>query len=349
MKPLSALHRRAADATSLSSTACRSKVERLMTLSTSAVAVCCCSDSRSSLSSRVFSMAMTACAGEVFDKLDLLVRERPDFLPIDGNCADQLILLDHRGDKERASTGEVDESDDEGIAFAVRRHRPKVVDVHDLLGPEHLSMAAPRRGTECPCLGVCRRNIVERNLLEAVSVIEIQQAELRVAQPRGVRQHGLEYRFKLAGRARDDTEDLRGRGLLLQQLAQLVEQPGVLDGDDGLLGKIANKLNMLVVERPHFLAIDGDRADELVLLEHRYVDHGSSAGQVGEPHQRRLALDVSPVCPDVGNVYRLLRSKQALEGTVRARTDHRVAPRQLSPCPRCVVQRNASEGIAIVQ
>ena len=37
-----------------------SKVERLMTLSTSAVAVCCCSDSRSSLSSRVFSMAMTA-------------------------------------------------------------------------------------------------------------------------------------------------------------------------------------------------------------------------------------------------------------------------------------------------
>ena len=38
----------------------RSNVERLMTLSTSAVAVCCCSDSRSSLSSRVFSMAMTA-------------------------------------------------------------------------------------------------------------------------------------------------------------------------------------------------------------------------------------------------------------------------------------------------
>ena len=46
--------------TSVSSTACRSKVERLITLSTSAVAVCCCRDSRSSLSSRVFSMAMTA-------------------------------------------------------------------------------------------------------------------------------------------------------------------------------------------------------------------------------------------------------------------------------------------------
>ena len=60
MTAISASHSRAADSTSVSSTACRSKVERLMTLSTSAVAVCCCSDSRSSLSRRVFSMAMTA-------------------------------------------------------------------------------------------------------------------------------------------------------------------------------------------------------------------------------------------------------------------------------------------------
>ena len=52
------------DSTSVSSTVCRSNVERLMTLSTSAVAVCCCSDSRSSLSRRVFSMAMTACAAK---------------------------------------------------------------------------------------------------------------------------------------------------------------------------------------------------------------------------------------------------------------------------------------------
>ena len=42
----------------------RSNVERLMTLSTSAVAVCCCSDCRNSLSSRVFSMAMTAWAAK---------------------------------------------------------------------------------------------------------------------------------------------------------------------------------------------------------------------------------------------------------------------------------------------
>ena len=49
---------------SVSSTACRLKVERLITLSTSAVAVCCSSDCRSSLSSRVFSTAMTAWAAK---------------------------------------------------------------------------------------------------------------------------------------------------------------------------------------------------------------------------------------------------------------------------------------------
>src|SRR5947208_2921329 len=45
---------------------------------------------------------------------------------------------------------------------------------HNLLGPEHLSMAAPRRGTECldpPRLGVCRRNIVKRNAAKIVSVV----------------------------------------------------------------------------------------------------------------------------------------------------------------------------------
>ena len=57
---MSASHSCAADWTSVLSTIFKSKVERLMTLSTSAVAVCCAKDSRSSFKSRAFSMAMTA-------------------------------------------------------------------------------------------------------------------------------------------------------------------------------------------------------------------------------------------------------------------------------------------------
>ena len=56
---------RTAFASMASNTGSSSPGELLMTLSTSEVAVCCCSDSRSSLSRRVFSIAMTAWAAKV--------------------------------------------------------------------------------------------------------------------------------------------------------------------------------------------------------------------------------------------------------------------------------------------
>src|SRR5215510_579130 len=65
---ITASHSCAADSTSVLSSVCRSKVDRLMILSTSAVAVCCCSDSRSSLSRRVFSMAMAAWSAKVWSR-----------------------------------------------------------------------------------------------------------------------------------------------------------------------------------------------------------------------------------------------------------------------------------------
>ena len=65
------------------------------------------------------------------------------------------------------------------------------------------------------------------------------------------------------GELRDDLQHLRGRRLLLQRfgeivgaLAQLVEQPRVLDGDDGLGGKVRDQLDLLVGERPHLLTVD---------------------------------------------------------------------------------------------
>ena len=78
-----------------------------MTLSTSAVAVCCCSDSRSSLSRRVFSMAMTAWLAKFVDQLDLLVGERPHLLAIDDDCPDQLVVLEHRHDECRSRAAEL--------------------------------------------------------------------------------------------------------------------------------------------------------------------------------------------------------------------------------------------------
>ena len=86
-----------------------------MTCSTSEVAVCCSSASlrssvrwRSSLSRRVFSMAMTAWAAKFCDQLDLLVGERADLLAVDDDGADQLVLLEHRHAEHGPDAGEFD-------------------------------------------------------------------------------------------------------------------------------------------------------------------------------------------------------------------------------------------------
>ena len=71
----------------------------------------------------------------------------------------------------------------------------------------------------------------------------------------------------------------RGRGLLLQRLgeivgalAQFVEQPRVLDGDDACAAKFCTSSICLSVNGPNLLAVDHDGADQFVVLEHRH-DH----------------------------------------------------------------------------
>ena len=61
---------------------------------------------------------------------------------------------------------------------------------------------------------------------------------VRLAQPRRRLDQRIEHRLQIEGRAADDLEHVGGGGLLLQRFAQLVEQPRVLDGDDGLGGEV---------------------------------------------------------------------------------------------------------------
>ena len=58
---------------------------------------------------------------------------------------------------------------------------------------------------------------------------------------------------------------------LLVQLVEIIEQPRVLDRDDGLRGKILHQLDLLVGEGAHLLAIDGDGTDEFIVFQHRNI------------------------------------------------------------------------------
>ena len=70
----------------------------------------------------------------------------------------------------------------------------------------------------------------------------MQHAEFGFADARGVFQHGLKDRLQLAGDELMTLQHIRRRRLLLQRFGdpralRSVEQPRVLDGDDGLSGE----------------------------------------------------------------------------------------------------------------
>src|SRR5262249_17170916 len=60
---------------------------------------------------------------------------------------------------------------------------------------------------------------------------------IHLAQPRSRLNQRLEHYLQIKSRAADDLKHVSGRSLLLKRFAQLIEEPRVLDGDDGLIGK----------------------------------------------------------------------------------------------------------------
>src|SRR6516225_6741656 len=83
-------------------------------------------------------------------------------------------------------------------------------------------------------LGKRHRNPTQGSGLEANAVIRPKYAKSGFAQPYRLVEHGLEDGDEVAGRAIDGLQYLGGRGLLLQCLARLVDQPRVLHCDNRL-------------------------------------------------------------------------------------------------------------------
>ena len=111
----------------------------------------------------------------------------------------------------------------------------------------------------------------------------------------------------------------RGRGLLLQRLAeivgalaQLVEQPRVLDGDDGLGGEVLHQLDLLVGEGPDLLAIDDDSADQLVVLEHRHGEQRARAAEFDDGSDRWIAFEIGWLSVMIGDMDQRLRLRDRL-------------------------------------
>ena len=159
---------------------------------------------RNSLSSRVFSMAMTAWAAKFLHQLNLLVGERADFLAVNDEHADQFVFLEHRYHEQlcgRQRVRRLQRLTDRG------RHttaRSEVCDMDRLLG---LAEAGYRRYPGAAELavapqlrGVSSGDAPWSATLRKPSPSTEHMAELGLANPRRVREHSIEYRLQLAGR-----------------------------------------------------------------------------------------------------------------------------------------------------
>ena len=187
---------------------------------------------------------------------------------------------------------------------------------------------------------------------EAASLGHPQIAELGLADPRRILQHGLEHRLQLARRALNDAQHVRRRRLLLQRfgeivgaLAQFVEQPRILDGDDGLGGKTRQQVDLCLAEGTNFLAIDRDQADQLIVLEHRHRDQAAHAGQFYEAAFLRIFVR-GCFRRHVGDLDGALRLRHARQHRRAGDGRQRFAASEFGKRGRCVVHRHRAAKIA---
>ena len=70
-------------------------------------------------------------------------------------------------------------------------------------------------------------------------------------------------------------------------LAKFVEQPRVLDSDNGLGGEVRDQADVTIRKRASTFTVNPDCADHLIVLEHRNAQHRPNSAQVNS----RNALD----------------------------------------------------------
>jgi hypothetical protein len=94
---------------------------------------------------------------------------------------------------------------------------------------------------------------------------------------------------RIESRAADDLEHVGSGGLLRERLAQLVEQSGVLDGDNRLGGEILDQLDVLIRKRTHLLAIDDNGPNQLLFFQQLQDcrSTGAAPGHCGEDLRHR--------------------------------------------------------------
>ncbi len=119
-----------------------------------------------------------------------------------------------------------------------------------------------------------------------------------LAEARCVLQHGLEHRLKLAGRARDDAQDLRRRRLLLQRLGELAgaQLDLFFQARIGLLQPAGHVVELVSESLQLVAGLDLDALGEVAAADAlgaraQRLDRADHAPRHIQPHDERRAYD----------------------------------------------------------
>src|SRR5262249_19015370 len=134
---------------------------------------------------------------------------------------------------------------------------------------------------------------------------------------------------------------------IIRALAQLIEQPRIFDGDDCLLGEITDKLDLLVIKRPHLLAVNADRPDQFFLLKHRHHQQRSSLAEFNKTNHAVVAFNVALIRSGIGNVDYLFRHCSTAQGNPWVGGNW-ILPEVLSPSRWYVSRSNRAKFIVFV-
>src|SRR5262249_200446 len=110
----------------------------------------------------------------------------------------------------------------------------------------------------------------------------------------------LQNGLQVGRRAADDTEHVTRIGLVFERLYQLalarlflLEQPRVLDGDDGLVGEGLQPINLSVPERAHLGPPDGNSANGLARADQWDDEYGVGAKASRDVAARWVLISLS--------------------------------------------------------
>ena len=132
------------------------------------------------------------------------------------------------------------------------------------------------RGAPRQEFGITGGNAAHGQRMQMLAIVAAQHPKRCPTQPHRLFQHRVEHRRQIAGRGIDHLQHLSGRGLLLQRLPLLGDQPRVLHRDDRLSGEVFKKRDLLVSERTNLLAVDGEVTEKCIILAQRHCEHGAA-------------------------------------------------------------------------